>query len=177
MDGVMREAGYLFKHTTNATQLEKNLVKREGALSREGCRWSCECENFDSRSKVFDDILAALRDGNVTRVGIHGMPGVGKTTMMEQVKRALVEKKESEEVAVAVVSATLEIKSIQRMLANDLGLSDLAKEDDESVRAGLLRHRLKNGKKMLVILDDVWCKLPLEDVGIDFGDSRAAKFS
>ncbi|KAK3000628.1 hypothetical protein RJ639_020341 [Escallonia herrerae] len=134
-----------------------------------------ECENFNSRSKVFDDILAALRDGNVTRVGIYGMPGVGKTTMMEQVRRAMVEKREFEEVAVAIVSATFEIKSIQRKLANDLGLSDLAKEDDESVRAGLLRHRLKNGRKMLVILDDVWCKLPLEDVGIDFGDSRGCK--
>ncbi|KAK2986564.1 hypothetical protein RJ640_022442 [Escallonia rubra] len=103
------------------------------------------------------------------------MPGVGKTTMMEQVRRAMVEKKEFEEVAVAVVSATLDVKSIQRKLANDLGLSDLAKEDDESVRACLLRRRLKNGKKILVILDDVWDKLPLEDMGLDFGDSRGCK--
>ncbi|KAK2977672.1 hypothetical protein RJ640_029384 [Escallonia rubra] len=72
------------------------------------------------------------------------MPGVGKTTMMEQVKRAMVEKKEFEENAVAVVSATFEIKSIQRKLANDLGLSDLAKEDDESVRAGNEEHSRRN---------------------------------
>ncbi|KAK3000627.1 hypothetical protein RJ639_020340 [Escallonia herrerae] len=134
-----------------------------------------ECENFDSRSKVFNDILAALRDGNVTRVGIYGMPGVGKTTMMEQVKRAMVEKKEFDEVAVAVVSAVLDVKSIQRKLASDLGFTDLAKEDEESVRACLLRRRLKNGKKILVILDDVWDKLPLEDMGLDFGDSRGCK--
>ncbi|KAK3030491.1 hypothetical protein RJ639_038797 [Escallonia herrerae] len=134
-----------------------------------------ECENFDSRSKVFDDILAALRDANVTRVGIHGMPGVAKTTMMKQVKIALVEKKEFEEVAVPYVSATLDVKSIQKKLASDLDLSDLAKEDDESARAGLLRRRLKKGKKILVILDDVWCKLPLADIGIDFGDSKGCK--
>ncbi|KAK3026367.1 hypothetical protein RJ639_040456 [Escallonia herrerae] len=135
-----------------------------------------ECENFDSRSKVFNDILAALRDGNVTRVGIYGMPGVGKTTMMEQVKRAMVEKKEFDEVAVAVVSATFDIKSIQRKLASDLGFTDLAKEAEESVRAGLLRRRLKiNGKKILVILDDVWDKLPWKDMGLDFGDSRGCK--
>ncbi|KAK3019107.1 hypothetical protein RJ639_003789 [Escallonia herrerae] len=103
------------------------------------------------------------------------MPGVGKTMMMEQVRRVMVEKKRFEEVAVAVVSATLDIKSIQRKLANDLGLSDLAKEDDESARAGLLRRRLKDRKKVLVILDDVWCKLPLADIGLDFGDSKGCK--
>ncbi|KAK2973070.1 hypothetical protein RJ640_025718 [Escallonia rubra] len=103
------------------------------------------------------------------------MPGVGKTTMMEQVRRAMVEKKEFEEVAVAVVSAALDVKSIQRKLASDLDFTDLAKEDDESVRACLLRRRLKNGKKILVILDDVWDKLPLEDMGLDFGDSRGCK--
>ncbi|KAK2978923.1 hypothetical protein RJ640_019238 [Escallonia rubra] len=109
-------------------------------------------------------------------VGIYGMPGVGKTTMMEQVRRAMVGKKEFEEVAVAVVSATWDVKSIQGRLASDLRLYDLANADDESVRARLLRERLKNGKKILVILDDVWCnKLPLENIGIDFGDSRGCK--
>ncbi|KAK2995802.1 hypothetical protein RJ640_026569 [Escallonia rubra] len=103
------------------------------------------------------------------------MPGVGKTTMMEEIRRALVLNKEFEEVAVAVVSATLDVKSIQRKLASGLGLSDLDKEADESTRAGLLRRRLKNGKKILIILDDVWCKLPLADIGIDFGDSKNCK--
>ncbi|KAK3006478.1 hypothetical protein RJ639_016079 [Escallonia herrerae] len=131
------------------------------------------CVKFDSRSKIFCDILVALRDSNVTRVGIHGMPGVGKTTMVEEIRRALVLNKEFEEVA--VVSATLDVKSIQRKLASGLGLSDLDKEDDESTRAGLLRRRLKNGKKILIILDDVWCKLPLADIGIDFGDSKGCK--
>ncbi|KAK2986566.1 hypothetical protein RJ640_022444 [Escallonia rubra] len=95
--------------------------------------------------------------------------------MMEQVTRAMVEQKEFEEIAFAVVSATWDVKSIQGRLASDLGFFDLAKEDEISVRASRLRHRLKNGKKILVILDDVWCKIPLEDVGIDFGDSRGCK--
>ncbi|KAK2986559.1 hypothetical protein RJ640_022437 [Escallonia rubra] len=103
------------------------------------------------------------------------MPGVGKTTMMEQVRNAMVEKKEFEEVAFAVVSATWDVKSIQGRLASDLRLYDLANADDESVRARLLRERLKNGKKILVILDDVWDKLTLEDMGLDFGDSRGCK--
>ncbi|KAK2989355.1 hypothetical protein RJ640_003037 [Escallonia rubra] len=103
------------------------------------------------------------------------MPGVGKTTLMEQVRSQLVGEKCFEEVALAVVSATLDVKSIQRQLAYDLGLTDLAGKEDGRERAGLLKRRLNNGKKVLLILDDVWSKLPLADMGIDFGDAESCK--
>ncbi|KAK3037028.1 hypothetical protein RJ639_031602 [Escallonia herrerae] len=132
-------------------------------------------EIFESREKVLKDIVAALKDDTVARVGIYGMPGVGKTTLMEQVRSQLVGEKCFEEVALAVVSATLDVKSIQRQLANDLGLTDLAKKEDEQERAWLLKRRLNNGKKVLLILDDVWSKLRLADIGIDFGDAESCK--
>ncbi|KAK2992591.1 hypothetical protein RJ640_013211 [Escallonia rubra] len=94
---------------------------------------------------------------------------------MEQVRSQLVGEKCFEEVALAVVSATLDVKSIQTQLANDLGLTDLAGKEDRRERAGLLKLRLNNGKKVLLILDDVWSKLPLADIGIDFGDAESCK--
>ncbi|KAK2974451.1 hypothetical protein RJ640_013193 [Escallonia rubra] len=103
------------------------------------------------------------------------MPGVGKTTLMEQVRSQLVGEKCFEEVALAVVSSNLDVKSIQRQLAYDLGLTDLAGKKDGRERAGLLKRRLNNGKKVLLILDDVWSKLPLADMGIDFGDVKSCK--
>ncbi|KAK2972558.1 hypothetical protein RJ640_022409 [Escallonia rubra] len=94
---------------------------------------------------------------------------------MEQVRSQLVGEKCFEEVALAVVSATLDVKSIQKQLAYDLGLTDLAGKEDERERAGLLKRRLNNGKKVLLILDDVWSKLRLADMGIDFGDAKSCK--
>ncbi|KAK2998421.1 hypothetical protein RJ639_024057, partial [Escallonia herrerae] len=132
-------------------------------------------QSFESREKVLKDIVAALKDDTVARVGIYGMPGVGKTRMMEQVRSQLVGERCFEEVALAVVSATLDVKSIQRQLANDLGLDDLARKEDERARARLLNRRLNNGRKVLLILDDVWSKLPLADMGIDFGDVKSCK--
>ncbi|KAK3037030.1 hypothetical protein RJ639_031604 [Escallonia herrerae] len=277
MNGAMREAGYLFKYKTNVTELEKNLVKLEGVLSRvqdgveedrrnakdvyeDVSKWlenagkmkneleaflgdgtqkraqgvcfklpfpnlyyrfklgreaskksaavselitdgkpfkksdhlvahlplpvegsasistaDHKYQSFESREKVLKEIVAALKDDTVPIVGIYGMPGVGKTTMMEQVRSQLVGEKCFEEVALAVVSATLDVKSIQRQLANDLGLTDLAKKEDEQERAWLLKRRLNNGKKVLLILDDVWSKLRLTDIGIDFGDAKSCK--
>ncbi|KAK3030504.1 hypothetical protein RJ639_038810 [Escallonia herrerae] len=131
---------------------------------------------FESREKVLKDIVAALKDDTVARVGIYGMPGVGKTTMMEQVRSQLVGERCYEEVAFAVVSATLDVKSIQKRLGKDLGLTALDKEEDKLERARLLKRRLNNnGKKVLLILDDVWSKLPLADIGIDFGDAESFK--
>ncbi|KAK2989358.1 hypothetical protein RJ640_003040 [Escallonia rubra] len=103
------------------------------------------------------------------------MPGVGKTTLMEQVRSQLVREKCFGDVALAVVSATVDVKSIQKRLGKDLGLTDLDKEEDKLERARLLKRRLNNGKKVLLILDDVWSKLPLADIGIDFGDAESCK--
>ncbi|KAK3006148.1 hypothetical protein RJ639_015491 [Escallonia herrerae] len=132
-------------------------------------------QTFESREKVLKDIVAALKDDTVAIVGIYGMPGVGKTTMMQQVRNQLVGEKCFEEVSFAVVSATLDVKSIQRQLANGLGLTDLAVMEDERERAMLLERRLNNGKKVLLILDDVWSKLSLADIGIGFGDAKSSK--
>ncbi|KAK2976994.1 hypothetical protein RJ640_019214 [Escallonia rubra] len=95
--------------------------------------------------------------------------------MMEQVRSQLVGERYFEEVALAVVSANLDVKSIQRQLACDLELTDLAGKEDERERARLLKRRLNSGKKVLLILDDVWSKLPLADMGIDFGDAKFCK--
>ncbi|KAK3014760.1 hypothetical protein RJ639_007945 [Escallonia herrerae] len=131
---------------------------------------------FESREKVLKDIVAALKDDTVARVGIYGMPGVGKTTLMEHIRSKLVGEKCFEEVALAVVSATLDVKSIQTQLAYDLGLTDLAGKEVGRERAELLKRRLNNnGKKVLLILDDVWSELQLADMGIDFGVAESCK--
>ncbi|KAK2976014.1 hypothetical protein RJ640_024449, partial [Escallonia rubra] len=93
--------------------------------------------------------------------------------MMEQVRSQLVGERCFEEVAFAVVSATLDVESIQKRLGKDLGLTALDKEEDKLERARLLKRRLNNGKKVLLILDDVWSKLPLAAMGIDFGDAES----
>jgi|UniRef100_A0A2N9H6K6 disease resistance protein RPS2 len=73
-----------------------------------------------------------------------------------------------------VVSRTPNLKQIQGELADMLGLK--FHEESDSGRAHRLYARLKNEKKILIILDDVWAILDLDSIGIPFGvDHKACR--
>ncbi|KAJ0046577.1 hypothetical protein Pint_04510 [Pistacia integerrima] len=70
----------------------------------------------------------------------------------------------------AVVSQTPNTKYIQGQLADLLNFK--FDEESEQGRAGRLYLRLKEEKRILIILDDVWAKLELKTIGIPFGDDQ-----
>ncbi|OMP03330.1 Disease resistance protein [Corchorus olitorius] len=123
-----------------------------------------DCQDFESRQVAFDEVMAALRDSNVSIFGVCGMGGVGKTTLVKQVASQAKQENIFDKVIMAAVTQTFEIKKIQDQLADELGLK--FDEQSESGRAGRLLQRLKTEKKVLVILDDIWVTLDLEAIGI-----------
>ncbi|KAK9289331.1 hypothetical protein L1049_007486 [Liquidambar formosana] len=129
--------------------------------------------DFESRKSIKEDIMSALKDDNISAIGICGMGGIGKTTMVKEVgKRAKVEQL-FDEIVMAVVTQTPNLERIQAEIGDMLGL----KFDEESLsgRARKLCKRLME-KRVLVILDDVWERLDLEAVGIPFGgDCKGCK--
>ncbi|XP_022719752.1 disease resistance protein At4g27190-like [Durio zibethinus] len=127
-------------------------------------------EAFESRAKVFRDIIEALKDGTTNVIGVYGTAGVGKTTPVREICRQAKEDKLFDSVIMAVVNQTPDLQKIQDQLADLLGLK--LEEKSVEARAGRLRERLKKEKKVLVILDDIWKKLDLNDVGIPFGDEN-----
>jgi hypothetical protein len=56
-------------------------------------------------------------------------------------------------------------------MADSLGLR-FQPEVSKEGRAGRLRQRLKTEKKMLIILDDVWKRIELEEIGVPFDDDH-----
>ena len=94
------------------------------------------------------------------------MPGVGKSTLVREVAKQVKEEKLFDEVAIATVTQSPNLIKIQGEIADKLDLK-LDKETS-SGRADLLRVRLTkdNNKKILVILDDIWKKLDLDEIGI-----------
>ncbi|XP_048326350.2 probable disease resistance protein At5g43730 [Ziziphus jujuba] len=130
--------------------------------------------NFDSRSEIVDGILEALGDGNTRMIGVHGMPGTGKTTLVKEVSRMALELELFSEAVLVPVSNTPDVKNIQKAIAERLDLQ----LDMETIpeRALLLRNRSQQEKMLLIILDDVWKELNLKDVGIVFdGDQKGCK--
>ncbi|KAG5222424.1 disease resistance NBS-LRR family protein [Salix suchowensis] len=131
-------------------------------------------EAFESRRHVLDEILEALKDNDVNLVGVYGMTGVGKTTIVKKVAEQVKANRIFDVVVLPVVSKTPDLRQIQGEIADGLGFE--LKAETNSGRAERLHERLKSEKKVLVILDDIWERLELDGVGIPSGsDNRGCK--
>ncbi|ESR61141.1 hypothetical protein CICLE_v10018190mg, partial [Citrus x clementina] len=123
---------------------------------------------FNSRESAMKDIMEAMKNENVSIIGICGMGGVGKTTLVKEIQKQAKEMKMFDDVAMAVVSQTPTITKIQGEIAGWLGVKKLP-DNDESARASFLWERIKEKQRVLVILDDLWGRIKLSEVGIPYG--------
>ncbi|KAJ6752277.1 hypothetical protein OIU85_002681 [Salix viminalis] len=121
----------------------------------------------ESSKEALEQIMEALKDDNVNMIGLYGMGGVGKTTLVKEVGRRAKETQLFDEVLLATVSQNLNVTDIQDRIADRLRLQFDVKTKEG--RADLLWQRLKKEKKLLVILDDVWKVVNLKEIGIPFG--------
>ncbi|XP_060671352.1 probable disease resistance protein At4g27220 [Ziziphus jujuba] len=123
---------------------------------------------FESRVSFATQIIKELTDSNIHMIGVFGMAGVGKTTLVKEIGRRAEEEKLFDNVAKVEVRHNPDLKRIQREIAEKFGV-----EIDENLtiagRARLLSDYIRNKKNILVILDDVWEMLDLETLGLPFG--------
>ncbi|XP_063947096.1 disease resistance protein At4g27190-like [Daucus carota subsp. sativus] len=125
-----------------------------------------EFQEFQSRKDSYGELWHALTTDSSPIVGIYGMPGVGKTRMMEQLWEEAAEKKIFNKFARANVGKEeLNVIHLQKQIAEDLGCTFDSQDNAES-RASQLKQSLLNAGKTLVILDDVWREIPLDFIGI-----------
>jgi len=124
-------------------------------------------EKYDTRESLKEDILKALADPTSRNIGLYGLGGVGKTTLVEKVAQTAKQHKLFDNVVKTEVSKNPDIKLIQDEIADFLSL----RFEETSIlgRAQRLRQRIKMEKSILIILDNVWTKLDLKIVGIPFG--------
>ncbi|KAF9597802.1 hypothetical protein IFM89_021887 [Coptis chinensis] len=120
---------------------------------------------FASRAPITQQIREVLLDENASLVGVYGMPGVGKTMLIDAVTEELKREKLYDEVVKVTVSQNLDLQKIQGDIAKLLG-QELLDNDPISLRAGQLFERLSQNKKILVILDDLWERVELAKLGI-----------
>ncbi|GKV25931.1 hypothetical protein SLEP1_g35303 [Rubroshorea leprosula] len=124
-------------------------------------------EDFYSRKDVLERIMEALQSQSSSIIGVHGMPGVGKTMLAKEVKRKAEQDKLFDVVVMALVSKNADSKKIQVEIARGLGLDELPNGIETQVAAELIKNRLKKMKKVLIILDDIWeSEIDLKELGI-----------
>ncbi|KAG7970239.1 hypothetical protein I3843_07G072400 [Carya illinoinensis] len=130
---------------------------------------------FESRISAVKELIESLGDPNINLIGLWGMPGIGKTTLVREVAKQAKKEKLFDEVAMVVVTHSPDMRRIQGEIADILDL----KFDMETVpgRAIRLQERLRREKKILIILDDIWEKLDLEVIGIPCKDCKILMIS
>lgn len=111
-----------------ATKMTQDLVR----LHTEGIRYTqlshgppppsiqSGFKGFESRNLIVKQIIEALKDDEINLVGLCGMGGVGKTTMVKHVAKRVEEEKLL--VAMAVVSQEPNLKQVRSSIAEMLGL-------------------------------------------------------
>ncbi|KAH9688690.1 nb-arc domain-containing protein [Citrus sinensis] len=127
--------------------------------------------HFESRKSTLKEILDALSNRNFNMIGVYGMGGIGKTTLVKEVGRQAKENNLFEKVISSCVSQTPQIKEIHGEITEKIGL-ELAEQSHETVRAGRLLERLNKESKILIVLDDIWGSLDLEAIGIPLADDN-----
>ncbi|KAL5756940.1 hypothetical protein ACOSQ2_021686 [Xanthoceras sorbifolium] len=127
-------------------------------------------EDFESRRSTVENILNALRNPDTNMVGVYGMGGVGKTTLVREVGKQAEEQRLFVAVVFVEVSEKPDTRKIQGEIADKLGLE--FREETESGRARKLCERLKKESTILLILDNIWKGLDMDLVGIPFGNEH-----
>ncbi|CDY59380.1 BnaUnng00640D [Brassica napus] len=102
-------------------------------------------------------------------LGLYGMGGIGKTTILKQINKKLLEKKEDEfgVVIFVVVSQNLQVGKIQNEISERLGLCDMAWEKKTQKEKASRIYDVLRRTRFVMLLDDIWRKVDIEDeIGI-----------
>ncbi|GAB2229940.1 hypothetical protein Droror1_Dr00014196 [Drosera rotundifolia] len=115
--------------------------------------------------------ILSLLDRGVDRIGVHGVGGVGKTTLATHIHDELQKKLKSSagNVYWVTVSNDATVFDLQSKIAEAIHCRNILKVKDPKKRAGILRLELSEKKSSVLILDDVWRDIMLEEVGIPDG--------
>ncbi|KAB2095528.1 hypothetical protein ES319_A01G043900v1 [Gossypium barbadense] len=124
-----------------------------------------QLEHLEGETMVKEDIWNYLMSDEIRMIGVCGMGGIGKTTIMKHIHNQLLEETKAlfDKIIWVTVSKEPNIPDLQEKLADALNIADLPESEPE--RVAELMEKLRQ-RRYVLILDDVWERFSLAEVGI-----------
>ncbi|KAF2572178.1 hypothetical protein F2Q70_00001187 [Brassica cretica] len=119
------------------------------------------------RERTFENAWNHLMKDEVGIMGLHGMGGVGKTTLLKQLNNKFSDERYGFEFVIwVVVSKELEIDKIIDEIAEKVRLGgEEWKQKEKRQKADVLYNFLRK-RRFVLFLDDLWEKVDLAEIGI-----------
>ncbi|KAJ4718292.1 NBS-LRR type disease resistance protein [Melia azedarach] len=112
-------------------------------------------------------VWECLGEEQVGIIGLYGMGGVGKTTLLTQINNKFLDVPNDFEVVIwVVVSKDLQLEKIQESIGRKIGLSDDAWTNKSPEEKALDVFKILSKKKFVLLMDDVWERVDLAKVGV-----------
>ncbi|GLT47445.1 hypothetical protein SLA2020_211430 [Shorea laevis] len=146
--------------------LEKGSFPDEGLVIERAPARGNRIPTGDLVGEIFtkEEIWGYLMGDEVGMIGVCGIGGVGKTTIMKNLHNDLQRETTFQKVIWVTVSHPLNVFELQKKIAGAMD-ERLLDDDEEMMRAGALMD-IMGRVKFVLILDDVWEKFSLKEVGI-----------
>uniref|UniRef100_A0A178WPL3 Uncharacterized protein n=1 Tax=Arabidopsis thaliana TaxID=3702 RepID=A0A178WPL3_ARATH len=108
----------------------------------------------------------SLMNDEIRTLCLHGMGGVGKTTLLACINNKFVELESEFDVVIwVVVSKDFQLEGIQDQILGRLRLDKEWERETENKKASLINNNLKR-KKFVLLLDDLWSEVDLNKIGV-----------
>jgi len=122
-------------------------------------------ESYSSRNDIVKKITDEFQKPGVRMIGLHGLSGVGKTSLVKEVVKKALKDKMFEVVTMASVTKNPDIRKIQGQIVDMLGV--VLEEESDIARAARIHQILNDeNKSTLIILDDLWEEVNFNLLGI-----------
>ncbi|ESR40725.1 hypothetical protein CICLE_v10024850mg [Citrus x clementina] len=114
-----------------------------------------------------EQVWRCLEEKSVGIVGLYGMGGVGKTTLLTQINNKFLESPTNFNYVIwAVVSKDLRLENLQETIGEKIGLLNGGWKNRRIEQKALDIFRILKEKKFVLLLDDLWQRVDLTKVGV-----------
>ncbi|XP_054779312.1 LOW QUALITY PROTEIN: probable disease resistance protein At1g61300 [Prosopis cineraria] len=115
---------------------------------------------------TFEELRSCFEDNQVGIIGLYGMGGVGKTTLLRKFNNEVLSTKKQSVIIWVVASKDADLVKIQEDIWKKLHVLDDNWDNNTVEGRALLLYNILKKKNFVLLLDDVWKRIDLLKLGV-----------